>query len=277
MSKRRVTDASLLDSDHRRDLSLIESAAGDVVVHGWSLPAGYTIPLHSHRRAQLLCSFSGVVVVESPRGRWIVPPGHALLIPARMEHAVAILSDMDMESLYVDTDRAMLVRDTPVVVEVSDLARSLLGEALRLQKAPDDNDKKALVSKLLVSEILELQPRPLGLPLPNDRRLAEICRGFVASPSPNERLDVWAERLGMSRRSFTRFFRAETGISFLTWCQQATVFASLPRLAKGASVTSVAMDAGYENPAAFATMFKRVLGTSPRAHACRGRAFKRTD
>ena len=67
----------------------------------------------------------------------------------------------------------------------------------------------------------------------------------------------------MSRRSFTRFFRAETGLSFVTWRQQACLFASLPRLAEGQSVTTVALDAGYENIAAFTTMFRRMLGSSP--------------
>jgi AraC-like DNA-binding protein len=38
----------------------------------------------------------------------------------------------------------------------------------------------------------------------------------------------------------------------------------LPRLARGESVTSVALDLGYDSVAAFTTMFKRMLGASPR-------------
>jgi len=37
----------------------------------------------------------------------------------------------------------------------------------------------------------------------------------------------------------------------------------LPRLAAGETVTSIALDLGYDSPAAFATMFKRRLGLSP--------------
>ena len=36
-----------------------------------------------------------------------------------------------------------------------------------------------------------------------------------------------------------------------------------PRLAAGEPVTSVAMDLGYENPAAFTLMFKRAFGSPP--------------
>ena len=70
----------------------------------------------------------------------------------------------------------------------------------------------------------------------------------------------------MSRRSFTRAFRAETGLSFVAWRQQACVLAALPRLAAGEPVTTIALDLGYNNPAAFSTMFRRTLGTAPRGY-----------
>jgi AraC-like DNA-binding protein len=70
--------------------------------------------------------------------------------------------------------------------------------------------------------------------------------------------------LGMSRRAFTRQFKRETGLSFVSWRQQACLFAALPRLVAGEPVTTVAIDLGYENPASFTTMFKRILGAPPR-------------
>ena len=70
----------------------------------------------------------------------------------------------------------------------------------------------------------------------------------------------------MSRRAFTRLFRRETGLSFVNWRQQACLVAALPRLVAGETVTTIALDLGYDNPAAFTTMFKRVLGASPRTY-----------
>jgi AraC-like DNA-binding protein len=37
----------------------------------------------------------------------------------------------------------------------------------------------------------------------------------------------------------------------------------MPRLAAGEAVTTVAIDLGYENPAAFTLMFKRAFGSPP--------------
>ena len=38
---------------------------------------------------------------------------------------------------------------------------------------------------------------------------------------------------------------------------------ALPRLAAGEAVTTVALDLGYDSPAAFSTMFKRLIGMAP--------------
>ncbi len=111
-----------------------------------------------------------------------------------------------------------------------------------------------------------LPERPLGLPFPDNQRLAALCRDFLRKPVARVEIDEWAAAMGISRRSFTRLFRRELGVSFVTWRQQACIFASLPRLAAGEAVTNVALDAGYENIPAFTTMFRRMLGSSPRAY-----------
>lgn len=111
-----------------------------------------------------------------------------------------------------------------------------------------------------------LPPLPLSLPFPVNEALARRCGAFLLRPTPHDTIDGWSRALGMSRRTFTRLFRRETGLSFVAWRQQACLMAALPRLAAGHPVTTVALDLGYDNPAAFTIMFKRVLGASPRAY-----------
>ena len=45
--------------------------------------------------------------------------------------------------------------------------------------------------------------------------------------------------------------------------QQACLFAALPRLAANEPITQIAFELGYESPAAFTTMFKRLQGVPP--------------
>ncbi len=119
---------------------------------------------------------------------------------------------------------------------------------------------------LIQHEMRQLPVLPLSLPFPAHDPLAQRCREFLLKPSARETIEIWTGSLGMSRRAFTRLFRRETGLSFVAWRQQACLVAALPRLLASEPVTAVALDLGYDNPAAFTTMFKRVLGSSPRSY-----------
>jgi AraC-like DNA-binding protein/quercetin dioxygenase-like cupin family protein len=266
MEKLSVARLKALDDDHIRNLFRMEQSNEDVLVHSSEIPGGYTVPAHRHRRTQFLCVFSGVVLVSTDRGRWMIPPGHALLIPRGLVHSVEMYSDVSMRSVYIYSPEGRAASLEPAVLGVTDLAVQLITEAVRQGAIAEDRGRAALVMALLLDEIGHLPERRLGLPFPASGRLAGLCRDFVEQPSPTAKIDDWAKRLNMSRRTFTRFFRQEMGVSFVTWRQQACLFACLPRLAAGEPVTRVALDAGYESVPAFTTMFKRMLGSAPRAY-----------
>ena len=259
---------SALDENHFRALARMESSDADVLVNSSRAPGGYRVPLHQHRRTQILCVHEGVVLVGTRKGRWMIPPGHALLIPQGLDHTVEMLSDVVMRSVYISPRPERAQHAVPKVLAVTDLARSLLVEAVKFGDIPPGEGKAVLVHALLLAEMESLCERPLGLPFPADERLSALCRRYLADPAPDARIDDWANALAMSRRSFTRFFRQETGLSFATWRQQASVFSSLPKLAAGRPITHVALEAGYESVPAFTTMFKRMLGAPPRSYLC---------
>jgi AraC-like DNA-binding protein len=70
----------------------------------------------------------------------------------------------------------------------------------------------------------------------------------------------------MSRRTFTRIFRSETGVTFATWRQNVRLIEAMSRLSTGQSVTAVALDVGYNSPSAFTAMFRRAFGVPPRQY-----------
>lgn len=244
-----------------RTLGVIDAAEEPVFAISRIYPAGHRVAPHRHARTQVWFALGGVVVVGMAGGRWMIPPGHGLVIPAGAEHASHMLSRVEMHSVYVDAGAAGGAG--PRVVETTALAATLTRELAEEDLRPISPRRRQLVMELLLDEIGGLPERPLGLPFPAEARLAGLCRDFLAAPAASAGIDGWAAALGMSRRSFTRLFRAETGVSFATWRQQACIFASLPRLAQGLPVTTVALDAGYENIAAFTTMFRRMLGKPP--------------
>ncbi|KXF78029.1 AraC family transcriptional regulator [Paramesorhizobium deserti] len=253
-----------LERLHEQRVLWLERIEGPVVALPTEYPDGYLVPRHSHSRSQLLYASTGVVLVTTDAGRWMVPPEHAIWLPAGVHHAVEILGAVSMRSIYIAPDARDGLPTHLHVVTLTDLMRCLILEAVTLDDNPPPGSRGSLVIGLLLDELGNLPEQPLGLPFPADPRLAALCRRFIEEPSPHATIDEWAAALAMSRRSFTRSFQRETGLSFSLWRQQACLFAALPRLADGEPVTSVALDLGYDSVPAFTTMFKRMLGVSPR-------------
>ncbi|MBK1837441.1 helix-turn-helix transcriptional regulator [Azospirillum sp. YIM B02556] len=229
-------------------------------------PDGGTLPLHRHRRGQLISGITGVLIMSTPQGRWVVPPDFGLWIPPGVMHEVRMIGAVTTHSLYLDPALSGEMPDRCQVVGLSPFIRSLIARAVDVPADYDADSHDGAVMALIRHEMRHLPAQPLTVPFPTNPALADRCRRFLRRPAVHETIEHWCADLGTSRRAFTRLFRGETGLSFLEWRQQACLAAALPRLVAGETVTSVALDLGYDNPAAFTAMFKRVLGSSPRAY-----------
>jgi AraC-like DNA-binding protein len=253
-------------------VELVDDVAGPIIAIGNDYPDGHVIPPHSHRRGQLISGASGAVVLATPQGRWVMPPQRGMWIPPGIVHDVRMLGAVSMHSLYLDPALAGAMPAGCQVVGISPFMRGLMAQALDLPVDYAPDSRAGALMTLILHEMQLLPVLPLSLPFPAHGALARRCRQFLRRPSADDTIEDWGTALGMSRRAFTRLFRRETGLSFVAWRQQACLMAAMPRLAAGETVTAVALDMGYDNPAAFTTMFKRVLGASPRAYLRRSGA-----
>ena len=250
--------------------ALIEATPRPVVAVGNDYPAGHEHPAHSHRRSQLLFAEHGTMLVRTAQGSWMVPPSQGIWIPGGTIHAITMMGAVATRSVYVEPDaRAGLAQDCRVV-GVSPLLRQLLIAAVDVPAEYDADGRDGRVMALLVDEIATAPVLPLSLPLPPGGRLLGRCRRFLEAPTMRQTIDGWSRDLALSRRSFTRRFRQETGLSFAAWQRRACLLTALPRLLRGDAVTAIAFDLGYAGPTAFSTMFRRAMGVAPGAYARRG-------
>ncbi len=257
-------------AEHRiRRHQRVEAATSPAVAYAHVYVDGVHVAEHEHSRAQLLHPDNGAVIVNTGAGRWLVPSGHALWIPAGVRHSVDAVGRVEMQSVYVKPDAVSGLPDHLHVTGITPLMRSLIAAAVGLGDVDDGDLRAAHLLGALIHEIPHLPERPLGLPLPAHPRINRLARAFLAAPSAHPAIDSWAAQAGMSRRGFTRLFRQETGLSLSAWRQQASVMAALPRLAAGETVTAVALDLGYDSIPAFTTMFGRVMGAPPKAYVRR--------
>ncbi|MDB6044762.1 MAG: AraC family transcriptional regulator [Gammaproteobacteria bacterium] len=224
---------------------------------------GHVDPKHSHERAQLVYSTTGVMTVITDQASFVVPPQRAVWVPAGVEHEAHCRGHVSCRTLYVDPVAAPGLPSVCRVIEVSDLLRALIVEATRLPIEYDVNGRDGRVMALILDDIVASQAAPLHVPMPRHPRLIPICVAILQDPAQDDVLDDWAELARMGRRTFTRIFRRETGMSFAAWRQNVRLIEALSRLATGEPVTRVALDVGYNSPSAFAAMFRRAFGVPP--------------
>jgi AraC-like DNA-binding protein len=246
-------------------VSAYEDTPRDVVATGNDYAAGTVLASHTHRRAQCLYAIKGVLTVTTTEGSWVVPPRRALWIPAGVAHSVHMGGIAATRSAYLLPEAAAnagLPRHC-TVISVSPLLDALLSEAADLPAEYVLGSRDDHIMRLLVTEIAAMPSLPLNTPLPQDPRLAQLCHAMIQSPSLEIDIDTMAHKADMSRRSFTRLFRQQTGMSFSNWRQQACLLAALARLGRGQSVTHVAIELGYSSTSAFTAAFRRTLGAAP--------------
>lgn len=226
-------------------------------------PAGSFVPWHTHKRAQLAFAQSGVMVMATRDGDWVVPPHRALWLPAGTEHTLRASTALAMRTLYIEPAAAASMPNEVRVIDVSPLLRELIIAAAALPVIWDESGRAARIMALIMDEIRVLPGLPLGLPRPVDRRLARLCDAIIATPGEPWTLAAAAPRVGASPRTLARLARRELGMSFAGWLRRARLLAALERLARGEAVTAVALDCGYDSPSAFAQMFRRHIGVAP--------------
>jgi AraC-like DNA-binding protein len=233
-----------------------------LIAIGTDYPDGYLLRRHRHRRAQLLYGVTGVMKVATGQGDWVVPPQQAVWIPPDIEHEVLMLG-VSTRSVYIDPLAAPIRGTDCQVISVSPLLRQLLIDAVEMPLLYNEQSRDGALVTLTLMEIAQADELPLHIPLPDEPRLLARCQAFLQSPHVHQSPQDWARDLFVSERSFSRLFREQTRMSFGQWRQHACAVLALSRLSAGEAVTRIALDLGYESPAAFSTMFRRVLGCSP--------------
>lgn len=242
-----------------------EDIPRDVVVTANDYAAGSSFPQHAHRRGQFAFAAHGTISVATPEGRWLVPPQRACWVPAGMAHEMTMNGPVTMLNAFI-SPRAARAERLPAqccVYGVSPLLKQLLEEAIDLPALYDIDQRAGRLMSLLVAEIAAMKRLSLHAPLPNDARLARACQKLFDGPSLTIDLDIMAAEACMSRRSFTRRFRAQTGASFAEWRQQVCLLAAIARLSAGEPVTQIALALGYASPSAFSSAFHRAMGETP--------------
>ncbi|MEU3653182.1 helix-turn-helix transcriptional regulator [Streptomyces sp. NPDC032161] len=231
------------------------------MVGAFPLPAGHWFGAHEHPQHQLAWATRGVLGVTVGDDTWVLPSTRALWIPAGTVHRTGAPRDTLFHSLYLDPTRCPLDWSTPVAVGVGELLARLLAHLGRDDLAPDARHR----AEGVVFDLLHPLPNsPITVPEPVDDRARAVAALLLDDPADSRTLAALARAVGTSRRTLSRLFVQDTGMSFDHWRTRLRLRAALPLLADGRPVAQVAHAVGYATPSAFLAAFRRAIGTTPR-------------
>lgn len=245
-----------LVEQHERDARDVSALEADY-------PDGASTGEHTHSRAQLLYAISGVMVVRSVTGHWVVPPTRAVWLQPNVVHEVRMCGPVQMRTVFVAPDARRDLPRSSCVVSVGPLLRELIVAACQVPLNYPENSREGRLMLLLLDELQTTSALPLHLPLPSHPGIGKVCRLLMTDPSDVQTTEQWARSAGMTARTFQRTFVRETGLTFGQWRQQVRLLAALERLARGERIIDVAFDSGYSSQSAFAAMFRRQFGMPP--------------
>jgi len=256
----------------------VPSRARPVRAKHRELRADTQVRPHSHPWAQVAISTTGVLRLTVPDGAYIVPPSRALWIPPGVEHAVTMVEDADLRTLYFHQPPGRCgpgvarAQEEPWrqcrVLEVSDLLRALVRE---MPSEPDDAPplppellhRERHLSALILDELRRASSVRLGVDLPRDKRLRHLCEAVIADPTRHETLADWARDTGASPRTVARLFRQELSSTLTQWRQQVILARAVALAAGRRPINQIAAELGYNSPSAFSAMVRRTVGLAP--------------
>jgi AraC-like DNA-binding protein len=232
-----------------------------VMAHLRLPPVDGVVRWHRHTWGQLACPRQGSIRVSAPGMMWIVPLYRAVWIPPGIEHEVVMLGHVEFHALYVEPKSSPLPLDACSVIGVSPLMRELTHSLASHAVVPRRHQQLAM--RLLIEEIRLATPLPLGLPLPEDRRLRALCTAMMEEPGSSRSLSEWAPVVGASERTLARLFQTQLQTSFGVWRRQLRLARAIDLIGRGVPLADVAAELGYANAPAFSTMFRHALGIPP--------------
>ncbi|WGS52841.1 helix-turn-helix transcriptional regulator [Paraburkholderia sp. D15] len=220
------------------------------------------LPMHVHRKGQLVVALRGSVMCRSPNGWWIVPPNGAVWIPGGIPHSNHA---SDFASLYViciAPDAADMPQECRSFT-ITPLIRELIRSLARLSPFYPEEGPTSRLATVLLDQLTQLAPDDVFLPISDNHRLQQIASSLLDNPADRSTIAEWGRRYAMSERTLARLVLSETGMTFGRWRERLHIIIALQRLSAGASVHAVSLELGYEGPNSFITMFKKTMGQSP--------------
>lgn len=245
---------------------VVQPTSENFEIESLIVPAGQGYGTHFHSKDQLSWMAGGAMTVSVGAARWHLRREHFVWIPAGMLHEMVFTEPGEVINVYTDVGlRPEGGRwDRPGTLGVDALSAAILWHLVGESRGLARNR----LCLLLLRDLLRTaEQQHDALALPSDPRARAVAERLVADPGDPRELAQWATELGVSARTLSRAFLAETGSSFRAWRQLVRMNAAAEDILRGASVSLAAERVGYGSASAFIAAFRDRFGTTPVRYA----------
>ncbi|MCK9920103.1 AraC family transcriptional regulator [Microbacteriaceae bacterium K1510] len=175
------------------------------------------------------------------------------------------------EAVAADIPGARSIDFKTATLPPSDATLPLLAEAEAARDLGDGDAFEELALRLAGAALT--LPAPQTVPSPGERdarRISEAVRRIEADPAAAHSLAALARGARMSAYHFLRTFRRVAGMTPHQFVLRARLTQAAQRLRRGHErVTSVALEAGFNDLSTFNRRFRRLMGATPRLYRAR--------
>ncbi|MEM8863494.1 MAG: helix-turn-helix transcriptional regulator, partial [Chloroflexota bacterium] len=235
----------------------------------------FEVGWHKHLCHQLIYAESGVIHIRTENKQLLLPAHHGVWIPAECAHSLySSSSALKICSVYFQPKQddgyfLQAVRVFPL----STLAHEMLVYSHRWLKVGGADPLKTSffqTLRLLVNEWCE-QSLSLELPLPQEPMMIKVTEFILDRLDQSLNLDRISNQFNVSKRTLMRYFQSDLGMTFGRYVQVARIARAAELLTHpAATVTDVALAAGYRSPSSFTQAFQLLVGQTPSGYL-RGR------
>lgn len=202
---------------------------------------------------------SGSVLVRYASRIVLVPNNFGLIIPVDEPHTLQATPDAVVQDVLLHASTVPRQFSPVACVGLSRLAMGLVNH---LTELPIESPKRRNAEVVLL-DLITPSPPTFELNLPTEPGLLRAAEHALRHPVDPHSILQCMNLAGVSSRTFTRQFRAQTKISWVEWCHAVKMFHAMSLVSQGISIGQVSHDVAYRTPSTFTVAFTRFFASNP--------------
>ncbi|KAA0576284.1 helix-turn-helix transcriptional regulator [Azospirillum sp. Sh1] len=223
------------------------------------------LPIHQHRKGQLVVAAEGSVMCRTLDGLRIVPSNGAVWIPGEIPHSVSMSDKGRSYCVFINPEISPLPNSC-ATFSISPMLREMIFHLANLPPLYPLEGPTSRLVQVILDELAQMKAEPLHFPVSNHPKIQRIAAQLLEAPDDRRTIREWAAAVATSERTLARLIQKHTGMPFGRWRQQLHIVIAVQRLSMGATVQAISQELGYDSPSAFTAMFRKHMGQPPRRY-----------